>query len=231
MSLFLEPDAHEMVMKPQSQLVPIQKLLNNRYICYYHSHILHNCEKDKIFIFFNQMTKKSSKKIKRVKLNDPTSANNLYDRIVTKFNREFLYRNDLAYVANRVLPTMEIIKWPGNEEVDTTYNELTRNTYLPKNKNIIYGTFIIPILRTTCSTMLVDCGSDGINVINCDCQQKCTHKKGECPCWERCICDEPVRLNVNEDQNVFYMSELEPIEIIGEERLNLYVHIEYRLKS
>jgi hypothetical protein len=177
------------------------------------------------------MTKNSTKKIKRVKLNDQASANYLNSRIITKFNKEFLYRNDLGYVANRVLPTMEIIKWPANEDIPTTYNELTRNIYLPKNKNIIYGTFIIPIIKTSCSTMFIEHGHEGILAIRCDCQDKCIHKKNECPCLEQCRCGEPVRLNVNEDQNVFYMCELEPIEIIGDERLNLYVHIEYKLKN
>jgi hypothetical protein len=115
-----------------------------------------------------------------------------------------------------VLPHIEIIKW--EEDVTETFNSITRNMYISPNSNVMYGTFIIPLMQTKCSTLFRETGKDGITPLKCKCVKDCS-------------CAEPVKVRITENKNCFYLSDLEPIDIFGEPRLNMYVHFEYRSKT
>lgn len=228
MALFIQPDAYEIINPNPPKIVPVRRLLNQSYIVYFQNNILHEKEKNKLYSFFIEQTKNSSKAIKRIKFNYP-DIDDLKSRIITQFNTTFVHKNGHKYAFNRILPMIEIINWPADREIDEKFNQLTRGAYITKDENTIIGTFIIPLIKTKTSTLFVDVNEGSITVVRCECDQKCLHDK--CPCAKVCKCDEPVKAHVTEDNNLFYMSELEPIEIYGDSRLNLYVHIEYSLST
>jgi len=228
MRLFLDPESYSIVCPKQQTPIPESKLLNQAYIMLGLKNILCEEEKAKLYEFFNKSTENSKKKIKRVRLYDVESAEIIKPRLVNRLNEKILDNNQKQYVFNRVLPHLEIIQWPANCMIDETFNSITRNMYIPPNDNVRYGTYIIPLVSTTCSTLFREFGMDGIQVIKCECFEKCSHTK--CPCKVSCVCGEPVKIRITENNNYFYLSNLEPVEILGETRLNLYVHLEYRLK-
>lgn len=231
MSLFLDKDSYEIIVNKQNDMIPIQRLTNNGYIGYYQMGILCECELSKLYNFFKVNTQNSRKQIKRLRLNDEISADMLKDRILTKLNKQFIHKNNRQYKFNRIMPTMEIIEWPENTFFSKTFNRLTRDKYLEKG-NYIYGTFVIPLIRTCCSTLFSSVGSDNlVDIAVCDCASKCIHVKSKrCACEKVCKCNEPIPLHISEPANFFYTSDLEPIDIVGPIRINLYVHIEYKVK-
>ena len=228
MSLFLDEDSRDIISSSKTDIIPVNKLTHHGYIGYYHYNILCEQELTKLFEFFNQHTSSSRKSIKRLKFDDAQSADMLWKRLITKFNKRFIHRNNKQYTATRIMPSMEIINWPENIHFRQSFNSITKNKYASNDTQTIYGTFIIPLIKTNCSTMFNEIGKDGIDAVSCICEDGCQHSK--CPCAKGCVCDEPVTLHINEYVNFFYTSELEPIDIIGPSRLNLYIHIEYKNK-
>ena len=229
MSLFLDEDSYEFVQTKESSIVPINKLTNNGYIGYYQYNILCECELSKLFHFFKTQTSNSKKNIKRIRINDLTSANIISSRLMSKFNKKFVHKNNRQYVFKQMSPVMEIIEWPENTFIDKTFNMLTKNKYI-ENNNTLYGTFIIPLVKTGCSTTFGEVGEDGvIEIASCECSLKCLHNKNKCPCAKGCNCH-LVTLHITEGVNFFYTSDLEPIDIIGPPRINLYIHLEYKIK-
>lgn len=228
MSLFLDEDSRDIISNSKTDIIPIDKLTNHGYIGYYHYNILCEQELSKLYEFFNHHTHSSRKSIKRLKFEDADSANLLWSRLVTKFNKKFIHKNNKQYTATRIMPSMEIIQWPENIYFKQTFNTLTKDKYL-QTDTTMYGTFIIPLIKTGCSTMFNEVGKEGIEIISCACSNSCSHAN-KCPCKDICVCDEPVTLHITEFVNFFYTSELSPTDIVGPARLNLYIHIEYKNK-
>ena len=93
MSLFLDEDSRDIIATAKSDIVPINKLTHHGYIGYYQYNILCEQELSKLFEFFNEHTYSSRKLIKRLKFEDEESANMLWSRLVTKFNKRFIHKN------------------------------------------------------------------------------------------------------------------------------------------
>lgn len=227
MTLFLDDESYQVVSNKYTEPYPESKLLNHAYLMYYLHDILCEEEKSKLYEFFIESTDNSKKKIKRLQMNDQESVDNIQPRLVNRMNKSILHRDQKIYTFNRILPTIEIIQWPNNEIFTETFNSITRNRYIPKNKDTVYGTYIIPLTNTSCSTLFREFGLDGINVIKCNCTEKCIHET-KCLCKPTCCCDEPVRVKLTENKNGFYLSDIEPVDILGMTRINLYVHLEYK---
>lgn len=222
MALFLDPESFAIVNKNKSDKWPEERLLNQAYLGYYQTSILCEDEKSKLYSLFLDATRNSRKKIKRIKLCDAASANNLWDRIITEYNKEINCGN-MRYYAHEIMPTMELVQWPRDSEINSTFNQLTRQAYISSDENIMYGTFIIPLIETPCSTLFKEIHKPGLNVV------RCTYldAKKPNPCQNGCICSDPISLKITENKNFFYLSILEPVDIFGEQRLNLYVHVKY----
>lgn len=229
MVLFLEPEVYDIVSTGDKKILAVNKLMHSSHLSYYQTFILCECEKNKLYEFFLENTKNSKKKIKRLKINDQQSADLLTDRLVTQFNKLFSL-NEFAYRFNRMLPTMEIIRWQADCDFKMTFNSITKNMYLPKSNESVYGTFVIPLIKTTCNTLITELGEYGLSNVGCVCDKKCNHGN-KCPCKGSCTCGDPFEATITENVNLFYLSDLEPVDIMGEERLNLYVHLEFVRKG
>lgn len=228
MSLFLDEDSRDIISSKTSDIMPVNELTDHGYIGYYQTNILCEQELSKLYEFFNDHTSNSRKLIKRLKFDDEASANMLWSRLITKFNKRFIHKNNKQYTAVRIMPSMEIIQWPENIYFKHTFNSLTKDKYLDG----MYGTFIIPLIKTGCSTIFNEVGHEGIEIVSCTCADGCQRRgrcQKSCRCKKNCVCGD-VTLHINEFINFFYTSELEPIDIIGPTRLNLYVHVEYKNK-
>lgn len=229
MSLFMEKSCYNMSKKKELEFCPEARLLAQSQFVFQLRNILHEEEKAKIYELFFANTKDSRKPIKYIKIKDKKSITNIQHRIVTDVLKKINFRNNKVYNFKEIMPTMEIVEWPENKFLTgKTFNKLTKDIYIPKDDTEIIGTYIIPIITTTCSTLLTSTGKEELDIIECYCSQKCKHKpKSSCPCTEECKCKNPCRLHITEDINYFYTSDLEPLEIYGPTRLNLYIHLKF----
>lgn len=230
MVFFLENDDFAKISSKEVNFIPIMRLGRKDYIAIFITHLLTPDEKDKMYKIFCDKTEFSNKTNKKVIIKDQRSANILGDRMMTML-KKMQYRNKVLSFT-QMLPNMEIIEWPGDTFfTGITYNSITKNKYIPSSDDTMIATIIIPILNTDTNTQICRLGKSDISdpdPSNCVCknQNGCCCHTPICQCLTKCGCHN-CSLNITGGFSLFYLSDLEPIDIYGEKKLNLYIHAEY----
>lgn len=227
-SLFLDYNSFTTLLDDTKNLfIPMIHLSRKGYIAYNMTNMVHDIEKNKLYNLFMNETEKSKKKIKRITITDQNSVNIIGERLATHRQFEYAGKN-LKF--SKVLPNIEIIEWPENTYLSKySFNQLTKNKYIPSDTNTYIGTFIVPLINTKTSTEFVNVGQDQLDKTSCVCKiNSCRCKDifniDYCRCIKGCRCHY-FKYCITGNNCFFYLSNIEPKEILGEKRLNMYVHI------
>lgn len=229
MTLFLSGDEYQIMsgQKP-ARMIPILGLVRKGYYSYILQDILLPAEKDKLYRFFNEETSDSKKKIKRMTITSQSDADILIGRCVKQ--QKFMYNNSVVHF-DGMLPTMELIEWPGNTSLAAhTYNSIVKDKY--KINGCVVGTYVIPITYSTSPMVVCKTGSTCLekkDICVCNIGNGCCCKTVRCKCKKKCVCDE-FEIQLGSRESIFHMPDLEVHEMLHEEtRMNLYVHLKYRI--
>lgn len=227
MSLFLPKEDYELLSEG-TQMVPVLKLIRKEYYSFILRNLLLPIEKDKIYKIFNEITEKSKKKIKRIKIVSREDAEILAERCAKQ--EKIMYDGKIIKYSG-VMPTMEVVRWPANTPLAAhSFNKLTKHSYTQSGSDII-GTYVIPIVYSKSPLSVCKIGSTCLeksHICVCNIGNGCCCNTAKCNCKTECKCDE-FEIQLAGSESIFHMPDLEVHEIYSEGvRMNLYLHLKYQ---